>query len=344
MPSLVDLFSGCGGMTAGFTAAGFDPVLAVECDLPAAATYAANFGEDHVFRGDIAALPDEAIPEVDVVIGGPPCQGFSNLGTRDPDDPRNRLWREYVRVVQRARPAVFVIENVDRFHTSAEFALLRAELGDYEFADGVLNAADYGVPQRRHRTIVVGSRVGAPRLPEPMHHGNWVPVRAALGGLPRQPADVDLPGSTDVYFGTRVPGTFKSSEIHVGRRPAPISMERYRTIPLGGNRFDLAAARPDLLPPCWRKKAKGTTDVMGRLWWDQPSVTIRTEFYKPEKGRYLHPEEHRPITHLEAARLQTFPPDFLWCGSKVAIAKQIGNAVPTLLARHIAETVLDLLR
>jgi DNA (cytosine-5)-methyltransferase 1 len=105
----------------------------------------------------------------------------------------------------------------------------------------------------------------------------------------------------------------------------------------------LAAARPDLLPPCWVKKPKGTTDVMGRLWWDQPSVTIRTEFYKPEKGRYLHPEEHRPITHLEAARLQTFPPEFLWCGSKVAIAKQIGNAVPTLLAQRIAEAVLHLL-
>jgi DNA (cytosine-5)-methyltransferase 1 len=343
MPSLVDLFAGCGGMTAGFTAAGFDPVLAVEHDLAAAATYAANFGEHHVFRGDIAALPDHDIPEVDVVIGGPPCQGFSNLGLRDPHDPRNRLWREYVRVVRRARPAAFVIENVDRFHSSAELALLRAELDDYEFADDVLNAADYGVPQRRNRTIVIGSRVGTPCLPQPTHDGNWVSVRRAFRGVPRRPADIDLPDSTDVWFGARVPGTFKSSEIHVGRRPAPISMERYRTIPPGGNRFDLAAARPDLLPPCWVKKAKGTNDVMGRLWWDQPSVTIRTEFYKPEKGRYLHPEEHRPITQLEAARLQTFPPEFLWCGSKVAIAKQIGNAVPTLLAQRIAESVLALL-
>lgn len=327
---LIDLFAGCGGMTAGFVAAGFEPVLAVEWDRAAAATYAANFGDDHVFCGDIADVPEAIVPEVDVVIGGPPCQGFSNLGTRDPADPRNRLWREYVRVLRRARPAVFVIENVDRFHRSPEFALLQAELTDYHLAHAVLNAADYGVPQRRHRTIVVGSRVGPPRLPEPTHAGHWVPVRAALRGVPRRPAP-DLPTADRPFTGP---------EIHVGRRPTPTSMERYRAVPEGGNRFDLAAARPDLLPACWRNKPTGTTDVMGRLWWDQPSVTIRTEFYKPEKGRYLHPSEHRPITHWEAARLQTFPPDFLWCGSKVTIARQIGNAVPALLAQRIAETVL----
>lgn len=329
---LIDLFAGCGGMTAGFVEAGFEPVLAVEWDLPAATTYAANFGDDHVFHGDIAALPEDSVPEVDVVIGGPPCQGFSNLGMRDPADPRNRLWRDYVRVVRRARPSVFVIENVDRFHRSMEFALLQAELADYEMAHGVLNAADYGVPQRRHRTIVIGSRVGTPRLPTPTHSTDWVPVRTALRGVPRRPAAA-LP-ARDPYT---------ARDIHVGRQPTSTSMERYRAIPEGGNRFDLARERPDLLPDCWRNKPTGTTDVMGRLWWDQPSVTIRTEFYKPEKGRYLHPSEHRPITHWEAARLQTFPDDFLWCGSKVAIARQIGNAVPTLLAHCIAETVADLL-
>jgi DNA (cytosine-5)-methyltransferase 1 len=351
MPSarVIDLFAGCGGMTAGFVAAGFDPVLAVEWELPAAATYAANHGEDHVFWGDIADLPEDRIPEADVVIGGPPCQGFSNLGSRNPRDPRNRLWREYVRVVTRARPAVFVIENVARFHSSHEFALLAAEVGDgalrdYRLAHAVVNAADYGVPQRRLRTIVVGSRIGEPSLPEPTHQPrHWVPVRKALRRVPVEPMSVDLPASRERFFGRMVPGSYKSAEIHVGRRPTSTSAERYRAIPEGGNRFDLARERPDLLPPCWRNKPTGTTDVMGRLWWDQPSVTIRTEFFKPEKGRYLHPAEHRPITHLEAARLQTFPDDYLWCGSKVAIARQIGNAVPSLLARRIAETVADVL-
>src|SRR5687767_5512321 len=117
--TMIDLFAGCGGMTGGFTAAGFRPVMAVEWEVSVAATYAANFGEDHVFCGDIADWRDE-IPTVDVVIGGPPCQGFSNLGTRNPADPRNKLWKEYVRVVLAANPKVFMIENVDRFSRSEE--------------------------------------------------------------------------------------------------------------------------------------------------------------------------------------------------------------------------------
>jgi DNA (cytosine-5)-methyltransferase 1 len=338
----VDLFAGCGGMTAGFAAAGFDPVLAVEWNLAAAATYAANFGEDHTFWGDIADVRNEDIPQADVVIGGPPCQGFSNLGSRDPDDPRNRLWREYVRVLTYARPKVFVIENVDRFRTSPEFALLLQQLEGYEVVHGILNAADYGVPQRRNRTIVIGSRVGTPTLPTPADQPPTT-LRSALHGIPPTPVSTDLAASTDTYFGRTVAGTFKSSEIHVGRRPTQKSLDRYRAVPAGGNRFDLARNRPDLLPDCWRNKPTGTTDVMGRLWWDQPSVTIRTEFFKPEKGRYLHPTEDRPITHLEAAAIQTFPSDFVWCGSKTEIARQIGNAVPPRLAQAIATAVTALL-
>ena len=118
---MIDLFAGCGGMTQGFVDAGFTPVLAVEFNLHAAATYAANFGEDHTFYGDIATLDVKDVPEVDLVIGGPPCQGFSNLGSKDINDPRNTLWREYVRVVRTAHPKVFVIENVDRMGTTASF-------------------------------------------------------------------------------------------------------------------------------------------------------------------------------------------------------------------------------
>lgn len=342
-PRLLDLFAGCGGMTAGFAAEGFHPVGSVEWDVPAAATYAANFGEEHVFCGDIAHWGEADIPQADVVIGGPPCQGFSNLGSRDPDDPRNRLWREYVRVVLAARPQVFVIENVDRFSRSPEFALLLAEvkhgrLGDYEVTWDVLNAADYGVPQRRRRTIVIGSRIGPPVLPRPTAAA--AAVRDAIGDLPATPRSTALPGRTRTRFGVSLPGEFRGLDLHVGRNPTPLSLERYACIPPGGNRFDL----PDhLMPPCWRNKPTGTTDVMGRMRWDEPGVTIRTEFFKPEKGRYLHPEADRPITHLEAARLQTFPDDFRWCGSKIEIARQIGNAVPPVLAAAIARAVDALL-
>lgn len=355
-PKVIDLFAGCGGMTVGFANAGFEPVAAVEWDLQAAATYAANFGEDHVHWGDIAHWK-KGIPKADVVIGGPPCQGFSNLGTRDPDDPRNQLWKEYVRIVRAAEPKLFVIENVDRFRSSHEFSLLEAEvdngaLSDYEIVCEVLNAADYGVPQRRRRTIVIGSRVGTPRLPNPTHSDRgdgrpWTTVQSAIDTLPRDTATTRLPEVTSVFFDEVVQGPFKESEIHLGRNPRPLSKLRYDHIPPGGGRFDL----PDeLMPPCWANKPTGTTDVMGRMRWDRPSLTIRTEFFKPEKGQYLHPQwdeddpdnrVNRPITHLEAARLQTFPEDFVWCGSKINIAKQIGNAVPCLLAERIARSVRD---
>ena len=109
------------------------------------------------------------------------------------------------------------------------------------------------------------------------------------------------------------------------------------------NRFDLQERAPELVPDCWIRKTSGGTDLFGRLWWDRPAFTIRTEFFKPEKGRYLHPGQHRPITHREAARLQSFPDNFIFCGSKIEIAKQIGNAVPPLLAGRVADAVFRLI-
>ncbi|MFC5289656.1 DNA cytosine methyltransferase [Actinokineospora guangxiensis] len=332
--TVIDLFAGCGGMTLGFTAAGYRPVLAVEHDRAAAATYAANFGGGHVLAADIAAVAPAAIPPADVIIGGPPCQGFSTLGARAADDPRNQLWREYLRVVEHVRPKVFVIENVDRFLSAPEFALLREHTSGYELTTGHLLAADFGVPQRRKRAFVIGSRVGPVALPTATHaRDSWHGTGAVLAGLPETPAVKQLPDSrTDLGWGS-VPGVFTSTDLHLGRTPTALSLERYRHIPPGGGRFDL----PDhLLPRCWREKRTGTTDVMGRMRWDQPSLTIRTEFYKPEKGQYLHPRQDRPITHWEAARLQSFPDDFAWCGTKAEIARQIGNAVPPRLAEAVA--------
>jgi DNA (cytosine-5)-methyltransferase 1 len=155
----------------------------------------------------------------------------------------------------------------------------------------------------------------------------WKTVRDAIGDLPE-------PVGTDVRD---VPPPLN---LHFGRNPADISMQRYQAVPPGGNRFNLPN---ELLPPCWIKKTEGGTDLFGRMWWDRPAGTIRTEFFKPEKGRYLHPEQHRPITHREAARLQGFPDDFLFHGTKIEIAKQIGNAVPPALARAVAGCVRDLL-
>jgi len=333
---VADLFAGAGGFTAGFQRAGFMPVAAVEYDRWAASTYAANFG-DHVLAcpvevvgvrrvGDVLEWSGRNLvgadvrfesPAVDVLVGGPPCQGFSPLGRMNDwsfDDPRNKLWKHYVRILDVVQPKIFVIENVPELLKSPEFALLREHVGQsYDVIFGVLNAAHYGVPQARRRAIVVGSRVGPACLPPPINVRRT--VRDAIADLAAVPTGEDW---------------------HLPRNPDPTSIERYKAVPPGGNRFDLMRQRPDITPNCWKKKVTGSTDVFGRMHWDEPAPTIRTEFFKPEKGRYLHPEAHRPITIREAARLQTFPDTFVFSGSNVQVSKQIGNAVPVDFAERIA--------
>ncbi|QSE72492.1 DNA cytosine methyltransferase [Rhodococcus sp. PSBB049] len=343
----LDLFAGAGGLSLGFEQAdlGFEPVHAVEIDAAAARTYKRHFG-CAVYDGPIENL--ERFEAAEVILGGPPCQGFSPLG-RDRDDASraqlNELWQQYLRAVRQVQPKAFVIENVPEFQRSAQFARLLElmdtdrELSRYRFAYGVLNAADYGVPQRRRRGIFMAVRGRKPvPWPPPPTHGpesvgatEYVTVRDAIADIPLATARTEV----EVVDGRQ--------DLHIGRNARPMSLARYRAIPEGGNRFDLARNRPDLLPQCWANKPTGTTDVMGRLWWDRPSVTIRTEFYKPEKGRYLHPVADRPITHREAARLQSFPDDFEFEGTKIEIARQIGNAVPPRLARALATHLHSLL-
>lgn len=493
---MLDLFAGCGGLTEGFHqfrpggthGPVFRSVGAVEWDPPAAASYAANFGagssraqhfgppEIHC-RDIVGWVPRWSAGEIEVVIGGPPCQGFSGLNRNKVRAERNSLWQEFVRVVIELQPKVFVIENVDRFVRSVEFADLKARVGNGDLAnyslvpppgakDGetewqlarryLLNAADYGAIQARRRAIVIGVRtdtgipVEAMRYPAPTHARgvSIVPEPLAVPGLSSERAPwrtvddlfsatavmpltlTELPDRRHESSVQGVPedlaGPFEMDELHITRNPAPISLARYRAIPAGGNRKDLrgryvcrfedggsviiekvgqyrdadgalsvlggfrevvdgvttprpwsvlalevpqasrsvrrginavvrqgdgadgfgerAAVLEYLSTDAWDAHDAGAGDVMGRIRTGLPSVTIRTEFFKPEKGRYLHPTEDRPITHYEAARLQGFPDDFRWCGSKTEIAKQIGNAVPIPLGRKIAEAVYAYLR
>ncbi|NMO53838.1 DNA cytosine methyltransferase [Actinoplanes sp. TBRC 11911] len=350
---VVDLFAGCGGITSGFHQAGrYQTVRAVEIDLAAATTYAENFGKDVVVADSIIGWDvDPEAAQADVVVGGPPCQGFSNLGKKRLDDPRNQLWREYVRVLNAIKPKVFMLENVDRFLRTEEFRALQDEavpsglLKDYELRFAVVNAADFGAAQVRRRAIVIGTRRGLDPIEIPPGHvprEKWRTVEQALENLPEFVPETNqlLPEMTVAPHGPAVPGAFRGLDLHITREYRDISRARFRSIPPGGNRFNL----PDeLKSPCWIKHTSGSSDVMGRLHWDRPSVTIRTEFFKPEKGRYIHPRQNRAITHLEAARLQGFSHSFKWCGSKVQIARQIGNAVPVelaeSLARHIANSL-----
>ncbi len=356
---LIDLFCGAGGMTQGFVQSGpdrFESVWANDLNNYAAETFRANFG-DHVVVGDIVEIledPRIEIPEADVVIGGPPCQGFSLLNKQRDGDERRHLWRPFLEVVRRSGADCFVMENVPQLLNTPEHdAILEAadQLG-FRTASEKVCAADYGVPQTRFRAFIVGCSFADPRgfFPPLKSHFDgekvnpavtrrfcgfefiddpepWRTVRDAIGDLPEPE-------------GTEIRKEAPPLDLHFGRNPTPMSMARYRAIPEEGmNRFDLQARAPELTPQCWIRKKSGGTDLFGRLWWDRPAFTIRTEFFKPEKGRYLHPERHRPITHREAARFQSFPDDFVFKGSKIQIAKQIGNAVPVLLAEAVARMV-----
>lgn len=494
--TVLDLFAGCGGLTEGFhqfrPAAGSEPVFrsvgAVEWDGPAAASYEMNFGASsprkryfeppEVFCRDIVGWEPGWMPgEVEVVVGGPPCQGFSGLNRNRVGADRNTLWQEFIRVVVALRPSVFVIENVDRFVRSPEFADLQERIGngdltDYQLVEApeskaddtdrqrarryLLNAADYGAIQARRRAIVIGVRGNTDEDPrvERMQYPARTHIKDALDHqstlkemefYPTEPkpwqtvdrlfgeteelglTGTDLPPVTADIGGIEVPGPFMTSQLHFTRRPEAVSLARYEAIPPGGNRKDLRGryacwlddgssmiiqrcnsyrddtgellvsgqyvavvdgeattkrytvvdhvpvsasdarrstrgkaevfigtvrrgrkefrARLEYLStPSWDSHDTGAGDVMGRMRLGAPSVTIRTEFFKPEKGRYLHPTAHRPITHYEAAMIQGFPDDFRWCGSKTAIARQIGNAVPIPLGRAIAGAIYEYLR
>jgi len=349
---VIDLFCGAGGLSTGFFKgqAGdvFECVLAIDNDSAAIKTYNANFGEHGLAVNIEEWLAENEVPAADVVIGGPPCQGFSLLNKNRTGDIRRALWEPYMDFIEKSGASVFVMENVPGLLTSEEFISIREraeQLGFMLLDPRVLNTADYGVPQTRKRTIAVGvkkSNFVIENLPEfPPHPTHKAPDKA--GDLPTWLTVRDFISDLPAPVGTEIRDEQPPLNLHFGRNPTALSLERYKVVPVGGNRFDLQKARPDITPACWIKKTSGGTDLFGRLWWHRPSVTIRTEFFKPEKGRYLHPDQHRPITHREAARLMSFPDDFIFLGTKTEIARQIGNAVPPKLAEQIALFVTHLM-
>lgn len=355
---LIDAFAGAGGMTLGFSKRfghPFNSVWANDFNAYCVETYNGNFGR-HCLAGDIVDILNDSsisIPQADVVIGGPPCQGFSLLNKHRAEDPRKQLWRPYLEIVRRSGADIFVMENVPQLLGAFEHGEISETAGamGFKVRGDVLCAADYGVPQIRRRAFIIGCRFFDPAHlfpPRKTHfapNGNGKKSRNGYLEKPREwktvrDAIADLPPPESTEIGNNPPPL----DLHFGRNPTELSRKRYRAIPREGmNRFDLQRIAPELTPDCWIRKKSGGTDLFGRLWWDRQAFTIRTEFYKPEKGRYLHPEQHRPITHREAARLQSFPDDFVFKGTKSEIAKQIGNAVPPLLAARLADVVYMLL-
>jgi DNA-cytosine methyltransferase len=348
---VLDFFSGCGGMSYGFTNTrqshlAFQIVAGIDKDPTALETYRRNIKAPGV-RADIHALgknPDlltKMVPEFDpasmrplVFIGCAPCQGFSALRKGDDrDDARNSLMLDFALLVDRYRPDVVVMENVPeilngRFSHYFSGAAAQLKRSGYKLTEGVLDLSRYGVPQRRRRAVVLGSLTSPLALPSPILEAeNALTVRAAISHLrPLQAGEQD-------------PDDFNHRAPEHTRRLVSI----FEQIPPdGGDRRSLPSHLQIAAHKRLDKSATpGFTDVYGRLRWDTPSVTITAKSRSPSSGRFLHPEQHRNITVREAACLQGFPPRFVFCGPPTRQYRQVGEAVPPIFARFVANAVLD---
>ncbi|WP_394270434.1 DNA cytosine methyltransferase [Qipengyuania sp.] len=313
----VDLFSGAGLFSGGFVQQGFRPVLAIDLCKDAIASYERNVAPVGRY-GSVADL--ERLPDCEVLIAGPPCQGFSTLGRRDPLDARNALAFEVVRLAATNPPNVVVIENVPPFLRSTAWARIKGALEelDYFVVAWELDAADYGTPQYRKRSFTIASRVGIPEGPEPTL--GTISAKTALS----RPIDPDDP-------------------MHRWPLPSDLAAARMSRIPSGGDKRDLMRSAPDLCPPSWKSVGCQATDVWGRIDADKPANTLRCAFQNPSKGRYIHPMANRVISLREGARLQGVPDDWQFVGRNYPVARQIGNGVPIPLAGAVAGSIRTLL-
>ena len=346
-PRVIDLFAGVGGLSLGFEKKGFDVVLANEYDASIATSYIANHKNTKMIVGDITSLDLEdtfgkLAGTIDVVIGGPPCQGFSQKGQRKTiHDERNFLFKYYVSVVELVKPKYFVMENVPNLLT-AEGGYFRHEIEElfnklgYSLEYGVLNASDYGIPQNRRRAVIIGKLDGdAPKLPVPKR--NNVTIWDAISDLAylesgegSEEQEYKYPSESDYEKMLRK----DSSKLfnHIATKHSPLALERLALIPPNAGR--------EVLPEEHLTKSiySGTWTRMKK---DEISVTITTRFDTPSSGKFTHPFLNRAITVREAARIQSFPDNFHFVGNKGSQMKQVGNAVPPLLAAAIAEVIMN---
>lgn len=347
--TVVDLFCGAGGLSLGCQRAGFSLVQAFDNWKPAVETYRANFGH-HVEQVDVTE--DVKLQRADLVIGGPPCQGFSSAGMRRPRDERNTLAKVFGRLIARFKPPSFIFENVEGFLTGVAgqfvFDLLDPLIeAGYRIHLRKINAANYGVPQHRKRVIAIGGLGWDPPFPSPTHSAYGAPGAHLAGrNLPATPS-VDsalhgLPPATPVDQSS-------SDNDHVYTPLRGQDMERATALRPGQTMRDL----PEELWHCsYRRRANrrvmdgtpterrgGAPAGLRRLCADAPSKAITGGAL----NEFVHPDEHRPLTVRECARLQTFPDSFRFVASRRDAIQLIGNAVPPLLAEQIAKSLIEIL-
>lgn len=341
-----DLFAGVGGLSEGFRMDGFDIGFAIEFDKKIAESYKLNHPTTDVIADDISKVDVEELhkkhPNIDVIIGGPPCQGFSQKGKRlSLDDPRNFLFKQFVKFVAEFKPKYFVLENVPNIITTSngyfkdEIIKSFGILG-YEVTCGVLYARDFGVPQDRRRAVFIGQinklEIG---LPEPLNIHTT--VKDAIYDLPfiKSGEGIEVTEynkTADSDYQKLMRGSCKKLYNHIATNHSKSALERLKMIPKGAGK--------EVLP-----KELLTKSIYSGTWCrlleDGIAPTITTRFDTPSSGRFTHPILDRCLTIREAARIQSFPDSFRFYGSRTCQMKQVGNAVPPLLAKAVADMIIN---
>lgn len=364
-PKAIDLFCGCGGISAGLQIAGYEIIAGIDVEPAYLQTFRQNFGEDRGLSVDLAKTPPDQFAEtlgiqpraLDLIAGGPPCQGFSKnvpRSMRDSESQNNLLVKTFLDYCEVLQPRAILMENVAEMKNGFEMAYTneiveRLTKAGYLVTHDVLNAAEYGVPQRRRRAFFLALRDGLqPRIPQPTHTDSsqedhlfplkpYVAVWDAIGDLPsldhgegKEPCEYAVEPFSDFQRIVRNPGGFVFN--HIARRLRPQQHARLSSIGPGQGLKDL---------PMHLRPRSGYSGAYGRLTKDMIAPTITRWVFHPGSGRWGHPIDVRTVTIREAARIQGFPDSFRFVGSYTQQAGQVGNAVPPMLIVAIAESLLS---
>ena len=346
---VIDLFAGVGGLSYGFAHNNnFEIVMANEYEKDIATAYSLNHPTVKVIQGDIRDITEAQLKEVmgdegiDIIVGGPPCQSYSTLGKRQMDD-RAHLFEEYCRVLSIVQPKMFIFENVSGLMSMQGGKLIEVikdefrKLG-YEVKSKLLNAVDYGVPQYRDRVILVGMKSqNTFEYPAPTHGDGLIPhltVSDAFSDLP-----VLKSGEQCSEYATAPQNSFqeflRQNSATLEENIAPTNgahlIRIMEALPDGGSKDDL----PEDIRP---KSGYGNT--YAKMWWKKPAPTVTRNFATPSSSRCVHPRDSRAMTTREGARLQSFPDDYKFYGSRSTKNLEIGNAVPPLLSIALAKQVV----
>ena len=343
----VDIFAGAGGLTVGLKRSGFRVVAAVEREAHSFATHKANHPEVKCLKQDIATVSGAALQQfagterIDLLAGCPPCQGFTSLTAKyKQEDPRNTLILEMARLAEAIQPRAILMENVPGMTQKGGplYDQLRSRLQalGYRLTEGVLQVADYGVPQLRRRFVLLGGRGFEIALPDATHSGAptgdlapWRTVRDAIEDMPEPPG----------LASAKARGHVERTDWHVVRDLSPKNIDRIRSARAGATWIHIPE---HLRPDCHRNGYVGFTNVYGRMEWDRPSPTITGGCTTFSKGRFGHPTADRTISVREAALLQTFPSDYRFDTPYMDyVCSMIGNALPCIFAEALSRTCVE---